>query len=70
LPTNIRRFAAQRFLNFVQLCDPAQHLGGERRSMNDMEIMEFAPGVRPASGFPYSPGVINGIEPGVKWCTT
>jgi hypothetical protein len=35
-----------------------------------MEIMEFTPGVRPASGFLHPSGIVNGIEACVMWCTT
>lgn len=60
-----RQFTANARFDGIQLTDPAQRFGGHRRGVHLMQIVEFAPHVRPARGFTDSPVGVKRVETGV-----
>src|SRR5579863_9396822 len=51
LPTLFGRSAPDITFDRVQLCDPLQCLGGQRRSMRHLQVIELAPHMGPTGRF-------------------
>jgi hypothetical protein len=51
LSSFVARLATDLGLDHIELCDPAQRLGGQRRHARRVQVKEFAPRVRPACRF-------------------
>jgi hypothetical protein len=50
LPAQIRRLAADRTLDVIELADAQEGLFGDRIGAHHVQLVELAPGVGPARG--------------------
>lgn len=59
------RLAVDGFFDAIQLADPTQRLSGQRCWPCRMQIIKFAPGVRPLSRLDHASCFVDGIKAGV-----
>jgi hypothetical protein len=60
--SDLRRASTDLGFDSVQHCDTLDRLGGSRRGMRDMDLVELMPGMRPAGGFDDLPSFIEVLE--------
>ncbi len=64
-PACFGRLAADAFLDGIELGDPTQGLGGDRRAGRLVEVIELASGMRPACGEDDVAACGERLEPGI-----